>query len=93
MSGSLNIETTPPRSYIVNEHIEKQKGKPREKTMNGKNRQLAQNQTLTQGGHEIASLELERTNLFHRYIMMKQTRLNWENKIRHPIKGRLPDEV
>ena len=25
--------------------------------------------------------------------MMKQTRLNWENKIKHPIKGRLPDEV
>ena len=39
------------------------------------------------------SIELERTNLFHRYIMMKQTRLNWENKIKHPVKGRLPDEV
>ena len=25
--------------------------------------------------------------------MMKQTRINWENKIKHPIKGRLPDEV
>ena len=24
---------------------------------------------------------------------MKQTRINWENKIKHPIKGRLPDEV
>ena len=46
----------PPHSYIVNEHIEKQKGKPREKTVNGKNRQLAQPQTLTQGGHGIGSL-------------------------------------
>ena len=25
--------------------------------------------------------------------MMKQTRINWENKIKRPIKGRLPDEV
>ena len=26
--------------------------------------------------------------------MMKQTRINWaENKINHPTKGRLPDEV
>ncbi len=25
--------------------------------------------------------------------MMKQTRINWENKIKHPVKGRLPDEV
>ena len=25
--------------------------------------------------------------------MMKQTRINWENKIKHPIKGRLPNEV
>ena len=25
--------------------------------------------------------------------MMKQTSINWENKIKHPIKGRLPDEV
>ena len=35
---------------------ETKKDKPREKTVNGKNRQLAQPQTLTQGGHEIASL-------------------------------------
>ena len=25
--------------------------------------------------------------------MMNQTRINWENKIKHPIKGRLPGEV
>ena len=25
--------------------------------------------------------------------MMKQTRINRENKIKHPIKGRLPGEV
>ena len=25
--------------------------------------------------------------------MMKQTQIIWENKIKHPIKGRLPDEV
>ena len=25
--------------------------------------------------------------------MMKQTRINWENKIKYPIKGRLPGEV
>ena len=24
---------------------------------------------------------------------MKQTRINWENKIKHPIKGVQPDEV
>ena len=37
-------------------YLEKQKGKQREKTVDGKNRSLAQPQTLTQGGHEIASL-------------------------------------
>ena len=37
----------PPHSYIVNEWYNSQKGKPREKTVNGKNRQLAQSQTLT----------------------------------------------
>ena len=31
-------------------------GKQREKTMNEKKQQLAQPQTLTQGGHEIACL-------------------------------------
>ena len=31
--------------------------------------------------------------MFVYYIMMKQTRINWETKIKHPIKGRLPDEV
>ena len=25
--------------------------------------------------------------------MLKQTRINWEKKVKHPIKGRLPDEV
>ena len=25
--------------------------------------------------------------------MMKQTRIHWENKIKHPIKGSLPEEV
>jgi len=25
--------------------------------------------------------------------MMKQTRINWESKVKHPIKGRLPGEV
>ena len=25
--------------------------------------------------------------------MTKQTRINWENKIKHPIKGSPPDEV
>ena len=24
---------------------------------------------------------------------MKQIKINWENKIKHPIKSRLPDEV
>ena len=33
-------------------------------------------QPKTQGGHEIASIELEQ-NFF-----MKQTRINWENKIK-----------
>ena len=25
--------------------------------------------------------------------MMKKTWINWENKIKHPVKGRLTDEV
>ena len=44
----------PPHSYIVNERYNSRNR--REKTVNDKNRQLAQTQTLTQGGHEIASL-------------------------------------
>ena len=59
-----------------------------------KKRQLAQPQTLTQGGHENRlSIELERTNLVHRYKWWNKTRINWETKIKHPIKGRLLDEV
>ena len=34
----------------------KGQAKRKKQTRNGKNRQLAQPQTLTQGGHEIASL-------------------------------------
>ena len=60
MSGSLNIETTPlTRTSQMNDITRETKGqaKREKKTMNGKNRQLAQpGQTLTQGGHEIASL-------------------------------------
>ena len=50
----------PTHSYIANERYNsrnKRASQERKKTMNGKNRQLAQpGQTLTQGGHEIASL-------------------------------------
>ena len=49
----------PPHSYIINEQYNsRNKRTSREKkTVNGKNRQLAQpGQTLTQGGHKIASL-------------------------------------
>ena len=49
----------PTRSYIVNERYNsrnKRTSQERKKTVNGKNRQLAQPQTLTQGGHEIARL-------------------------------------
>ena len=49
----------PPHSYIVNERYNsrnKRASRERKKNVNGKNRQLAQPQTLTQGGHEIASL-------------------------------------
>ena len=56
MSGLVKHRDYPPHSYIVNEYLKKQKGKRREKTVNGKNQLLAQPQTLTQGGHKIASL-------------------------------------
>ena len=50
----------PPHSYIVNERYNSRnkRASQEKKTVNGKNRQLAQPQpqTLTQGGHEIASL-------------------------------------
>ncbi len=48
----------PPHSYIVNERYNSRnkRASQEKKTMKGKNRQLAQTQTLTQGGHEIASL-------------------------------------
>ena len=73
--------------------LEKQKGKPREKTLNGKNQQLAEpSQTLTHGGHEIAGLLNKNEQAFFIIIyMIKQTRLNWENKTLN--KKQLPDEV
>ena len=40
----------------MNDITRETKGQAKKKTVNGKNRQLAQIQTLTQGGHEIASL-------------------------------------
>ena len=48
----------PPHSYIVNERYNSRnkQASQEKKTVNGKNRQLAHPQTLTQGGHEIASL-------------------------------------
>ena len=72
---SWNIETTTPHLYIVNERYNSrnQKASKEEKTnkqiMNvEKKRQLAQPQTLTQGGpRNRLSIELERTNLVHRY--------------------------
>ena len=40
----------------MNDITRETKGQAKKKTVNDKNRQLAQTQTLTQGGHEIASL-------------------------------------
>ena len=58
--GLVKHRDYPPHSYIVNERYNsrnKRASKEGEKkTVNGKNRSLAQPQTLTQGGHEIASL-------------------------------------
>ena len=47
----------PPHSYIVNERYNSRnkRASQEKKQTDGKNRQLAQTQTLTQGGHEIAS--------------------------------------
>jgi len=72
---SWNIETTTPHLYIVNERYNSrnQRASKEEKTnkqiMNvEKKRQLAQPQILTQGGpRNRLSIELERTNLVHRY--------------------------
>ena len=48
----------PPHSYTVNERYNSRnkRASQEKKTVNGKNGQLAQPQTITQGGHEIASL-------------------------------------
>ena len=48
----------PSHAYIVNERYNSRnkRASKEKKTVNGKNRPLAQPQTLTQGGHEIASL-------------------------------------
>ena len=72
---SWNIETTTPHLYIVNERYNsrnqrasEEREKRKEKKMNEKKQQLAQPQTLTQGGpRNRLSIELERTNLVHRY--------------------------
>ena len=69
---SWNIETTTPHLYIVNERYNSRKQRAskekKKKKMNEKKRQLAQPQTLNQGGaRNRLSIELERTNLVHRY--------------------------
>ena len=59
LSGLVKPRDYPHHLYIVNErryNPRYKKCKQREKTVNGKNRSLARPQTLTQGGHEIASV-------------------------------------
>ena len=59
LSGLVKHRDYPHHSYIVNEcryNPRYKKCKQREKTVNGKNLSLARPQTLTQGGHEIASV-------------------------------------
>ena len=58
MRGLVKHRDYPPHSYIVNERYNSRnkRASQEKKTVNGKNQQLAQPQTLTQGGHELASL-------------------------------------
>ena len=58
LSSLFKHQDYPPHSYIVKEcyNSRNKNGKQRKETVTGKNRSLAQPQTLTQGGHEIASL-------------------------------------
>ena len=79
LSGLIKHRDYPPHSYIVNERYNL-RNKRASKEKNSQWQEpvtVAQAQTLTQGGHGIAS----QTKLFHLYIyMMKQTWINWENK-------------
>ena len=55
LQGSRGSQDYPPHSYIVNERYNpRNKMASKEKKQSNKNQSLAQ--TLTQGGHEIASL-------------------------------------
>ena len=58
LSGLVKHRDYPPHSYIVNERYNPRNktASKEKKTVNGKNRSLAQLKPLTQGGHEIASL-------------------------------------
>ena len=59
MRGFVKHRDYPPHSYIVNERYSsrnKRANQEKKTTVNGKNRSLAQPQTLTQGGHEITSV-------------------------------------
>ena len=55
LRGSRRSRDYPPHSYIVNERYNP-KNKRGRKRKNSQWQELAQSQTITQGGHEIASL-------------------------------------
>ena len=55
LRGSRRSRDYPPHSYIVNERYNP-RNKRRRKRKNSQWQELAQPQTITQGGHEIASL-------------------------------------
>ena len=50
-------------------------------------------QTLTQGGHEIASLLNQNEQNLFIFTYDETNKQKLGEKIKHPIKGRLPDEV
>ena len=76
----------------MNDITRETKGQAKRKNSEWQEPVTSPTQTLTQGGHEIASLLNKNEQKFSFLHMMKHTRINWENEIKHPIKGRLPDE-
>ena len=83
----------PPHSYTANERYNSRnkRASQEKKTVNGKNRQLAQ--TQTQGGHESLVYWTRTNKPFSSLHYDETNKAKLGNKIKHPIKGRLPHEV
>ena len=90
LSDLVKHRDYPPHSYIVNDRYN-----PRNKRASKEKNSQWQEQVTspTPNPNPGRPRNRESNKTFSSLHMMKQTRINWENKIKQLIKGRLHDEV